>query len=133
MDLSLCEYNPITKQLQYAGANNPLWIVREDIEGVELIEVKADKQPIGNFEFRKPFTNHIIQLQEGDCVYMFTDGYADQFGGTNGKKLMTKRFKEVLLGIQNQDMLMQHKSLDFEITEWMGSTYEQVDDILVIV
>jgi serine phosphatase RsbU (regulator of sigma subunit) len=70
-------------QLQYAGANNPLWIVRNG----GLLEYKADKQPIGRYENRKPFTNHEIELQKGDAIYLFSDGYHDQFGGEKGKKL----------------------------------------------
>ncbi len=131
MDISLCEYNPITKQLQYAGANNPLWIVREDLEGLELIEVKADKQPIGKYDFRKPFTNHAIQLQEGDCVYMFTDGYADQFGGELGKKYKYKTLKELLMSVYEKNMTMQLRIIEDAFNEWKGD-YDQVDDVCLI-
>jgi serine phosphatase RsbU (regulator of sigma subunit) len=131
MDLALCAIDYKNRNVKYVGANRALWIIKNGATEVE--EIKATKCAIGGFtDESQHYTTHELQFVEGDTIYMSSDGYADQFGGTNGKKLMTKRFKEVLLGIQNQEMLMQHKSLDFEITEWMGSTYEQVDDILVI-
>jgi serine phosphatase RsbU (regulator of sigma subunit) len=82
MDISLCCIDISKKQLEWAGANNPLWIARSG----EMIEIIADKQPVGKFDYRKPFTNHKIELQQGDTIYLFTDGYADQFGGPHGKK-----------------------------------------------
>lgn len=131
MDLALCAIDYKNRNVKYVGANRALWIIKNGATEVE--EIKATKCAIGGFtDESQHYTTHELQFVEGDTIYMSSDGYADQFGGTNGKKLMTKRFKEVLLGIQNQEMLMQHKSLDFEISEWMGSTYEQVDDILVI-
>lgn len=131
MDLALCAIDYNNKIVKYVGANRALWIIRNGATEVE--EIKATKCAIGGFtDESQHYTTHELQFQEGDTVYMSSDGYADQFGGANGKKLMTKRFKEVLLGIQNQDMQMQLKSLDFEISDWMGGTYEQVDDILVI-
>lgn len=131
MDLALCAIDYKSRLVKYAGANRALWIIRNGATEVE--EIKATKCAIGGFtDESQHYTTHELQFAEGDTIYMSSDGYADQFGGANGKKLMTKRFKEVLLSIQNQDMPMQLKSLDFEITEWMGSTYEQVDDILVI-
>lgn len=131
MDISLCAYDPNTRQVQYAGANNPLWIVRRDIEGIELIEVKADKQPIGKFDYRKPFTNHTIQLQEGDCVYMFTDGYADQFGGPLGKKFKYKTMKDLLISLYERNMHMQHQLIEEAFLEWKKG-YDQVDDVCVV-
>ncbi|MCD6066257.1 MAG: putative cyclase [Bacteroidetes bacterium] len=131
MDISLCSYDPKTRQVQYAGANNPLWIVRKDIEGIELIEIKADKQPIGKFDYRKPFTNHVIQLQEGDCVYMFTDGYADQFGGPLGKKFKYKTLKDLLISLYDRNMQMQHRFIEEAFLEWKKG-YDQVDDVCIV-
>jgi ligand-binding sensor domain-containing protein/serine phosphatase RsbU (regulator of sigma subunit) len=133
MDLALCAIDYANRKVQYAGANRALWIIRNSVGANEVEEIKATKCAIGGFtDESQHYAMHEIELKANDTIYMSSDGYADQFGGTNGKKLMTKRFKEILLGIQNQAMNMQHKTLDFEITEWMGSTHEQVDDILVV-
>lgn len=133
MDLAFCAIDYKERKVRYAGANRALWIIRNSAGNAEVEEIKATKCAIGGFtDESQHYTTHEIQLQPNDTIYMSSDGYADQFGGANGKKLMTKRFKEILLGIQNLDMLMQRKSLDLEITEWMGGTHEQVDDILVV-
>jgi phosphoserine phosphatase RsbU/P len=130
MDISLCAINLKSKRLQFAGANNPVYIIRKK----ELIEIKADKQSIGaDVEHAdvKTFTNHIFQLEKGDCVYLFTDGYADQFGGNAGKKFKYKQFHEVLIEIHERPMKEQYRILENRHEEWKG-TLEQVDDILVI-
>ncbi|MDP2386979.1 MAG: two-component regulator propeller domain-containing protein [Bacteroidota bacterium] len=133
MDMALCAIDYKNRTFNYAGANRSLWIIRNSEGAKEVEEIKATKCAIGGFtDESQHYTTHEVQLKASDTIYMSSDGYADQFGGVNGKKLMTKRFKEILLTIQNQDMLMQHKTLDFEITEWMGATHEQVDDILVV-
>ncbi len=130
MDMSMCAINLDKMELEYAGANNPLYIVRNK----EFIEIKADKQAIGadheNFESKK-FTNHLIPLKKGDAIYLFTDGYADQFGGPNGKKFKYKKFQELLIEIQDNTMEEQKMLLDFHHEQWKGEL-EQVDDILVI-
>lgn len=128
MDISLCAYNIKTKQLEWAGANNPLWLLQNG----ELIETKADKQPIGMNDNFKPFTNHQFTLNIGDVIYLFTDGYADQFGGEAGKKKLTKkRFKEQVLSIQNLSMQEQGITLDKFIVDYRKEI-EQIDDILVM-
>ena len=128
MDISLCAYNPKTNTIEWAGANNPLWLLQNG----ELIETKADKQPIGRDENSKPFTNHTFKLNNGDTIYLFTDGFADQFGGVKRqKKLTKKRFKELLLSIQSQTMEEQGIELDKFITEYRKEI-EQIDDILVM-
>lgn len=128
MDISLCAYNPKTKTIQWAGANNDLWLLQNG----ELIVTKADKQPIGMNDNKKPFTNHTFTLNNGDTIYLFTDGFADQFGGDKKeKKLTRKRFKEQLLLIQNLSIEEQGIALDNFITEYRKSV-EQTDDILVI-
>lgn len=130
MDMALCVINLEKLELQYAGANNPLYIVRHK----QFIEVKPDKQAIGadteNAEI-KVFTNHKIKLEKGDSIYLFTDGYADQFGGPNGKKFKYKKFQELLIEIQDNSMEEQKHILNFHFEQWKGAL-EQVDDILVI-
>ncbi|HEY0031444.1 MAG TPA: SpoIIE family protein phosphatase [Bacteroidia bacterium] len=130
MDIALCAINFSKMELQFAGANNPLYIVRHK----QFIEVKPDKKAIGadtdNAEV-KVFTNHVIKLEKGDSVYLFTDGYADQFGGPNGKKFKYKKFQELLIEIQDNTMEEQKHILNFHFEQWKG-ILEQVDDILVI-
>ena len=129
MDLSFCAINQLTMQLQYAGANNSLYIVRNK----ELIELKPDKKSIGgsHFELDKVFTNHIFELEKGDNIYLFTDGYADQFGGEKGKKLKYKSFQNLLLSISDLKMDIQKSKLEAYFSEWKGEL-DQVDDVLVI-
>jgi serine phosphatase RsbU (regulator of sigma subunit) len=132
MDISLCLIDPQRKLLQYAGAFNSLWIVRHK----ELIEYKADKFPVGGSEAfeltgEHVFTNNELSLIAGDCIYMFTDGYPDQFGGPEGKKFKHRNLKELLLGIQDKNMKDQQQALAGKLEEWRGSL-EQVDDILII-
>ena len=130
MDMALCAINFDKLELQYAGANNPLYIVRQK----QFIEVKPDKLAIGadtDDAAIKVFTNHTIKLEKGDSVYLFTDGYADQFGGPNGKKFKYKKFQELLIEMQDNTMEEQKQILNFHFEQWKGSL-EQVDDILVI-
>jgi serine phosphatase RsbU (regulator of sigma subunit) len=132
MDISLCALhfnkvqNFVKVELQWAGANNPLWLIRNG----EILETKADKQPIGMDEDHHPFTNHSFTLEKGDTIYVFSDGFADQFSPAD-KKLMKKNFKNVLLSIQDKNMQEQHEHLNNYIENWKG-TMEQTDDILVI-
>jgi serine phosphatase RsbU (regulator of sigma subunit) len=116
--------------LHYAAANRPIWIIRKGLAEIE--EIKATKKAIGGFtDDNQHFDTHQIQLQQGDTFYLFTDGYADQFGGPDRKKLMTKQFKEILLEIQHKTMKEQEQHLNTFIENWKAST-EQIDDILVI-
>ena len=127
MDVSLCALNVAEGILYWAGANNPLWIIRNNV----LIEYKADKQPIGKYDDRKPFTNHEIKIEKGDTFYLFTDGYADQFGGEKNKKLTKAKFKETLLNMMHLNMYEQRNFLyDFHLN-YKGD-HEQVDDILIL-
>lgn len=129
MDVALCALNWQSGELQYAGANNPLWIIRSGAHEVE--ETKADKQPIGKYGIEKPFTNHYVNLSKGDTLYIFSDGYADQFGGEKGKKLKAKNFKTLLLSMQNESMEKQRELIDEAFEKWKGS-FEQLDDVCVI-
>ncbi len=129
MDLALCSYDKKTKILEYAGAYNPLYLIRDG--GVE--QLKADKTAIGSYyeAAEAKYTNHVIQLKEKDYVYIFSDGYADQFGGPKGKKFMYKRFRDYLLTLNGKSMPDQKQFLDDTLEQWKGPL-EQIDDILVI-
>ncbi len=127
MDISLCCLDIQQGLLSWAGAHTPL----RYIQNGELKEIIANKQPVGKHEDRKPFTTHHIQLNKGDLIYLFSDGYADQFGGPEGKKFMSKRLKETFLSIQHLEMYAQKKALEKTFEEWKG-THEQVDDVLVM-
>ncbi|MGB0882412.1 MAG: PP2C family protein-serine/threonine phosphatase, partial [Vicingaceae bacterium] len=127
MDMTLCALNLQTKKIQFTGANNPLYIIRKN----EIIEVKGDKQPVGNHINEQPFTTHTIQLQEDDVLYTFSDGYIDQFGGEKGKKFMKKRFKKLLLDIYLKPMQEQKSILNNTFNNWKGDG-EQIDDVCVI-
>ncbi len=128
MDMTLCALNYKTLELQFSGAFNPLYIVRDN----ELLQFKPDKFPIGMFIGEKQnFTNNSIQLQKGDHIYIFSDGYADQFGGPKGKKFMAGSFRDLLKEISKLPIDKQRINLNQTIEEWRGNL-EQVDDILVI-
>ncbi|NQV52478.1 MAG: tetratricopeptide repeat protein [Flavobacteriales bacterium] len=125
MDIALCSLKG--KTLKYAGANNPLWLIRNG----ELIEYKADKQPIGKHDNPLPYTTHTIELQTGDSIYLFSDGYVDQFGGERGKKYKSLKFKAKLTEICQQPIMDQSTLLDREFESWKGDL-EQIDDVCVI-
>lgn len=125
MDITLCAIKG--NDLQFSGANNSLWIIRDK----EHISLRADKQPIGKFEFSRPFSSKNFELQKGDQVYLTTDGYPDQFGGEKGKKLKSKNMIDLLIKFNDESMPDQQAKLDAFIEEWKGD-YEQVDDICVL-
>ena len=110
-------------------ANNPLWIIKKDTNTLE--EIKADKQPVGKFSDRKKFTSHNVTFKKGDRLYLFTDGYADQFGGEKGKKFKYKQLEELLLASSNSSIVEQKNQLDSAFMKWKGNL-EQVDDICII-
>lgn len=127
MDIAFCIIDNKAKVIQFAGAFNPLIMIRNN----ELIEYKGDKMPIGvHIKQDTPFANHIIKYQENDLIYIFSDGYSDQFGGPKRKKFMIKRFRELLIKNHNLSMAEQKTALENNINEWMGH-YDQIDDILV--
>lgn len=129
MDISLCCLNTDTLELQYAGAFNPLWIIRNN----SIQEITADKFPVGTFigEKLNRFKNNTIQLNKGDKFYMFTDGYADQFGGPKGKKFKYKQLQELLLKNASISLDKQKRELDLAFISWIGQL-EQIDDVLII-
>lgn len=129
MDIALCVYDKAASKLQYAGAFNPLVIIRDG----NLTQYDADEMPIGYYANQSDrFTNHVIDIQPGDMAYLFTDGYADQFGMVNGrkKKYLVKRFKDFLLQICNLDMKEQEQRLEDNLAQWRGDL-KQLDDVLV--
>ena len=129
MDMALCVLDMKNKKADFAGANNPLVLIRDNA----IIRYRGDRFPIGAFDGNQPqsFANNEIELREGDCLYLFSDGYADQFGGLDGKKFMYRRFEELLLEIHNLSPNEQKETLNKRLLKWKGSN-EQVDDILVI-
>lgn len=146
MDLALCSIDYKTLILEYAGVFNSLWILRKGIAadhtlknskeafyGSDLFEIKADKSYIGNNKdgVADTFTNHRVQLQKDDCIYIFTDGYADQFGGPNGKKFKYNKFKDLLVANAHLNMDDQYNVINKAFMDWKGNM-EQVDDVLVM-
>ncbi|OFX32750.1 MAG: hypothetical protein A2X08_06805 [Bacteroidetes bacterium GWA2_32_17] len=152
MDISLLVVNTETNECQWAGANNPLYIVSSSQSAVssmqsafgnemhelqtatafcQLYELKGDKMPIAIYERMDDFTNHEFKISKDDCLYLFSDGFADQFGGPKGKKFMYKQFKEILLTNSQKPMQEQKEILEKAINEWIG-VGEQIDDITVL-
>lgn len=142
MDLALCSLDFRTGLLEYAGAYNSLYLIRhckdkEDpenemvLDGYELVEIKADKKPIGSYTEDAPFTNHSFQLEKGEGLYIFSDGFADQFGGKNERKYMYRNFKKFLLSIYQLPASQQREKLEEEFLNWKGDV-GQIDDICVI-
>ncbi len=127
MDISVINYNFSTKQVSFAGANNPLFLIHDG----ELSEIKADKMPIALYDKMVSFSNVEVELHEGDCLYIFSDGYVDQFGGPKDKKFMRKRFKQLLIDNYQRPLDEQKDILDKAYEDWRGEG-EQVDDVLVI-
>ena len=127
MDAAICIWDKQSNQLSFAGANNSLWLIRKG----EFSEINPDIQPVGFYgEYAKPFTQKEIQLEKGDTLYTFTDGFCDQFGGPKGKKFKYKPFRELLLNIQEKSMPEQREILNQTIEQWQGEL-EQIDDICV--
>ena len=129
MDIAICILDLDTKKLQYSGAFNPLFLIR----GGELEEYRADRMPIGIHDYVDVgFTTYDIEVEKDDVIYIFSDGYASQFGGKAGKKFMSSRMKKLLTEISGEPLPMQKDILNEKIEAWMGTEYDQVDDILVI-
>ena len=130
MDIAICTIPKKGKVIEYAGANNPFWMIRDG----EILETRADRQPVGIYgdNLDTPYTNHEIEVEKGDSVYIFSDGYADQFGGPAGKKFKYSQFKKLLVDLQPETMKKQKDILNTTIEEWMGDEEEQIDDILIV-
>lgn len=132
MDLSLCSLDIQSRELQYAGAYNPLWLIKKSSPDI-CEEFRADKFPIGvNISGKADeYTNHSVKLEKGDTIYLFSDGYADQFGGPKGKKFKYKPLQDLLISVQGKSMNEQKKTLYETFLQWRGAL-EQVDDICVL-
>ena len=128
MDIALCLLDTETLYLQYSGAFNPLFVFKNS----ELIELDADRMPVGvHPKDNKEFTNQGIQLQTGDSLYIFSDGYLSQFGGEFGKKFTYNRLKELFREIHELPMDVQKQVLENRLIEWQGDLV-QIDDILIL-
>lgn len=127
MDIALCRLTKKTNELQYAGANRPLYFFKRGV----FNEIRADRQPIGKYDYRKGFTNHTIELEKGDSIYLFSDGIVDQFGGENSKKYTPKRLRELLETIKHQPMDDQKNRVEQELVSWKGAN-ESIDDVCVL-
>ncbi len=151
MDFAICAIDNDTMQMQYSGANNPVYIVRkteyskekypdnprikihkfEELNNYYLIEIKPDRQPIGSYIKEFPFTNIQFQLQKSDTIFLFSDGYYDQFNGENGKKFNNGRFRKLLISMADKKLLEQQEILNKTFTDWKKDR-EQIDDVLVL-
>ena len=127
MDISLAALNTKLLELKWAGANNPLWLLRDNA----IVEFKADKQPIGRHINSTPFTTHVTQLHKGDLIYIASDGFQDQFGGPKGKKFKASQLKEYLVKNADKNLQQQKNSLKQAFLNWKGSN-EQIDDVCII-
>lgn len=146
MDIALCVLDTKTNVLQFAGANNPVWVIKKIdsphitalpakgmlvFEEKILVELKGSKQAIGYDAKKQPFLNHELQLEQGDAIYISTDGFIDQFGGEKGKKFKSKFFKQKLLQVQKNSIAEQETMLSSIFDQWKGE-FEQVDDVCVL-
>ncbi len=151
MDMALYIIDKETLEVQFSGAYNPLYIIRNEeimsdkfenknikitnfnnsTNKISLIELKANRQPIATYVKENDFCNTKFQLQKNDCLYTFSDGYIDQFGGEKGRKFMTKNFKKLLVEIFDKPMPEQKQIINQTFEDWRGGT-EQIDDVVVV-
>jgi len=138
MDIALCSIDIRNLHLQFAGANNPLFIVRKENDEYVVLETKADKMPVGYYSRMDNFTNHEFDLQKGDTIYLFSDGYIDQFGGPEGRKFMKPRFRQMLIDNQYLSMAEQKEIFNRTLEEWIRHANEgreplgQIDDVILL-
>jgi len=136
MDIAFCALNPHTGELDYAGANNSLYLVKDK----QLTEIKADKKPIGKYFLEHSFENKKVKPEKGSMIYLFSDGFAHQFGGPGGKKYKYNRFRDFLVSIADFSLHEQKNRLAEEFDRWCTSpdengvkqNFEQLDDVCVI-
>lgn len=138
MDMAICSVDLKKNKLWFAGANNPLFLIRNTDKGFEVIERKGDKMPVGFHSRMEKFTTHEIDLQKGDSIYLFSDGFLDQFGGPDGRKFMKPRFRQMLLDNQALNMSDQKELYTRTLEEWMkyssghDEPFGQIDDIILL-
>ncbi len=139
MDISLCAINETTGEMQYAGANNSLYIVKSQEADADadcrLKEVKPDKMPVSVYAQMKDFSNHTFKIEKGDQLYLFSDGMPDQFGGDTGKKFMYKSFRRLITQVSLLPMEEQKVKIEAELLAWMkaeNKQYDQIDDITIL-
>ena len=130
IDMGICIINHKTLEIDFTGANNPLYIIRNG----EIMVFKENRNPVGIHPFEKPFKNHEFILEKNDRIYMFSDGFIDQFGGESGRKFLKKNFQRLLLHIANQNLPMQTESeiLEETLDQWRGEKHPQIDDVLIV-
>jgi serine phosphatase RsbU (regulator of sigma subunit) len=128
MDLSLCVIDFVNHSIEFAGAYNSLYLVRDN----EIVTYDGNRFSVGFQNAKEMFTKQVISLEPNDVIYLFSDGYVDQFGGPEGKKFKNRRFRHLLLNIHKLPFDDQKSILHQKMEEWMGSSYEQLDDILLI-
>jgi len=129
MDMALCSLDVNTNILEYAGAFNPLWIY----DGAMISEIKPDRYPVGHYFFEpneKMFKTHHMMMNSGDRIYLFSDGYQDQFGGEDGEKFMKERLKELILSSAHLSLVEQREKLASSFDEWMLG-HDQIDDVMI--
>jgi len=132
IDMAICVLDRENRQMQYAGANIPLYLIRNVEDRPELMEIKPDRMPLAYYQSEDTsFTNHDVRLEKGDTFYMFSDGFVDQIGGKQKKKFLSKNFKSLLVEIHDRPLHDQREILELTISDWMGET-SQIDDLLVI-
>ncbi|MFC2090295.1 PP2C family protein-serine/threonine phosphatase [Bacteroidota bacterium] len=127
IDMVLLIYDRATGKLEFSGANNPMYIIRDR----EMIEYKGNNMPVAYYDNMTTFTRHTIQLRKGDRIYLFSDGFPDQFGGPDGKKFKYQPFKDLLLEVHERPMSEQRNILNMVFDEWKGKL-DQIDDVLVM-
>ena len=127
IDMALMIYDTASKKLEFSGANSPLYIIRNG----EMLEYKGNNMPVAYYEKMSDFTRYTIDMKQGDRVYMFTDGFPDQFGGPQGKKFKYRPFKDLLLEVHERPLEEQQRILSLIFDEWKGDL-SQIDDVLVI-
>ena len=127
MDMAVCVIDFEKDTLWFAGANNPLYLIRNN----ELVHYRADKMPVAIHYRMQPFTRHEIKLEKGDAFYIFSDGFADQFGGPEGKKFMSAQLKRTLIEIANEPMIKQGEILNNIFETWKGDS-PQIDDVTLM-
>jgi len=127
IEMSICIINKNTREMEFSGAFLPVYIVRDD----KLIEIKGDKKNVIQSFAMVSFNRSIFRLQEGDILYLFSDGYADQFGGPENKKFMYRRLRHLLLTISKYPLIDQERILDETISSWMNGN-DQIDDMMIL-